>query len=330
MLKKIFIGIAAYASLSAQAQEIKQPPPLVPQKTNATAPAPVKTTPPPPKTNLGVSVAIPASQAAPEPNVKETINDTVNQVIDAQLTPAQTDRLKKMYLIKERAKAVPYVTPAKPVTRSLPLLLDPGLQPPTIRVSKGQLSNIVFSDNQGNPWMIKDVGLNRDMFSDTRDASAAQGAETTNILTLEPRTVASYGSVSVRLKGLSTPVIFILTSGQKEVDMRVDVKVPGHNPDAPDTLAVTNMPAIDNLLANFLDGVPPRGAKKMKLSGAANTEAWNYNGQTYLRSDGDVQYPAWLASGRSTSGKAVFRFEGVPSAITLLKNGRAITVFIEE
>ena len=229
-----------------------------------------------------------------------------------------------------REAATPYVTAAKPVTRTLMLNLDPGVSPPVVRLSRGQLSSIVFSDVAGHPWLIDAVSLNAKTFRNAREKKESQQSEDgTNILTLEPMALASYGNVTINLRGLATPIIFILAAGQAEVDMRVDAKIPGNNPTAPSDVTVSGLPMIDDALAGFLDGVPPGDARRLQVKGFAGAEAWLYHENIYLRARGEVAYPAYLASARSTSGLAVYRFTGQQRAITLLAGGRALTAFLE-
>jgi intracellular multiplication protein IcmK len=270
----------------------------------------------------GVEVAL------PKPG--EVVEQAIGDIEGTQLTEQQYVRLKQLFLRKERQKATPYVSPAKPVTRTLPINLDPGVSPPVLRLSQGSLTSVVFSDVSGQPWNIQYVRLNRALFSDGKEGQGAPQQEPTNVLALEPLTPTAYGIVSVNLKGLATPVILVLTAGQQEVDARVDAKVPGHNPDAADAVSFTSMPTIDVVLTQFLDGVPPKEARGLKVTGLGNTEAWLYQGNVYLRTDADAEYPAYLAAARSTSGKAVYRFNSRPNSVTLLANGRAATVFLEE
>ena len=284
-----------------------------------------------PKSNLGRQVATqPAPPEVVLPKPREVVEQSLDDIEDSQLTDDQYERIKRLYLRRERQKATPYVVPAKPITRTLMVNLDPGVSPPILRVTRGQLTSIVFSDMAGQPWLIKDVGMNRQMFSDGREGGGGQQAEATNVLTIEPLSAAAYGNVSVKLKGLSTPVIFVLAAAQQEVDLRVDSKVPGRNPDAADTVTYTALPNIDQSLTAFLDGVPPKEARRLRATGFPNTEAWAHQDNLYVRTDADVQYPAYFSSARSTSGKAVYRFNSRTNSVTLLANGRAVTVFIED
>jgi len=288
--------------------------------------------PPPPKSNLGKQAQgqqPPAAVVMPKP--QEVVEQTIENIENAQLTDAQYERIKKLYMRRERQKATPAVVPAKPVTRTLLVNLDPGISPPILRVARGQLTSIVFSDMTGQPWFIKNVGMNRQVFSDGREgAVGGLQSEPTNVLTIEPLTAAAYGNVSVKLNALPTPVIFVLAAAQQEVDLRVDAKVPGRNPDSADSVSYTSMPGIDASLTAFLDGVPPKDARRLHVTGLPNTEAWMYKENLYVRTDADAQYPAYYSSARSTSGKAVYRFNSRQNSVTLLANGRAVTAFIED
>lgn len=286
-----------------------------------------------PSSGLGQQVAGEPPQVV-YPRTAEIVQDQVDQIEDFQLTPEQIEELKTIYIERERQKASPYVSPAKPVTRTLFINLDPGTSPPVLRLSSGQQTSIVFSDASGNPWIITNVSLNRQLFSDGRDSGSGQAGgseqQPTNVLSLEPKLPAAYGNVTISLRGLSTPVIFVLTTAQQEVDMRVDAKVPGRNPDALDTVAISTMPSIDGALSYFLDGVPPPDAKPLKITGVMeDCEAWSYRNNLYVRTKGDAQYPAYLSAARSTSGIAVYRYAAIHNALTFTTGGQAVTVFIE-
>lgn len=285
--------------------------------------------PPQPHNNLGQQVAGSVEVVYPAPG--DVIEETIQYLEDTKLTPEQWRRIKELSLEREREKSTPFSTPPKPVTRTLPLNLDPGVSPPVIRLSLGQLSSIVFSDNNGNPWTIKHVVFNKQLFSDGREGQQGEDAEgsETNVLSLEPTKVTSYGNVTVTLKGLPTPVILILTSGQNEVDMRVDAKVPGRNPDAGEDYRLASMPRIDTSLSSFLDGVPPKEAKRLKITGLDGAQAWSFAGNLFLRANGDVQYPAYITGAKSTSGTSIYQFAGLQNAVTLTAGGQAVTVFIE-
>nr|WP_314477348.1 DotH/IcmK family type IV secretion protein [uncultured Pseudomonas sp.] len=288
--------------------------------------------PQPPANGLGRQVSGVAQVVYPRP--EDVISETVQDVRDSQLTPAQLELIKTLWLEREKQKANAYVSPAKPVTRTLALNLDPGVSPPIVRLSKGQQSSIVFSDYAGQPWMIQNVSINRELFRDGRERGSQNGqdgtAVPTNILTLDPATAAAYGNVTVTLRGLATPIILILAAGQDEVDMRVDAKVPGRNPDAVARISLLQMPSIDDSLAYFLDGVPPKEAQRLKVTGLDGVEAWRYGPNMYVKAKADAQYPAYTNAARSTTGVAVYRYAGLQNSVTFTTGGQAVTVFIEQ
>lgn len=297
----------------------------------------------PPQSGLGLQME-PAQVVYPSP--QQVTEDSVTDLEELQLTPAQMNRLKQLKQNREKAKATPYVTPAKPITRTMFINLNAGVSPPTLRLSRGQLSTIVFSDANGQPWYISKVSINCTFFS--TDACNQQTQQTqpqnqqgqaqaqntnlpapTNILTVEPMGTQSYGNVTVSLNGLPTPVIFILTSGQAEVDMRVDAKIPGKNPDSQYVTTNTNLPGIDDSLTSFLDGVPPKEARRLKVTGMDGAEAWEFKNFLYVRANGDALYPAYTKSARSTTGLSIYRFDELVNSVTFTTGGRAITAFIE-
>lgn len=306
------------------------PKPVVPV-TPPVPPAAQGQQPAPPKSGLGKQVEPPAPLVV-KPSPQEVVDDTIKEVDGMQLTDDQYELLKKLFLRREKQRALPYVSPAKPVTRTFMVNLDPGVSPPVLRLTRGQFTSVVFSDIRGEPWLIDNVALNRELYNDgtEKNTTNKNAIPPTNVLTIEPLSPAVYGNVAIRLKGLSTPIIFVMTAAQQEVDIRVDAKVPGHNPDATDVVTMSNMPNIDASLTSFLDGVPPREAKRLHVSGLPNTEAWIYNDNMYVRTDADVQYPAYWSAARSTSGKSVYRFKSRHNSVTLLAYGKAVTIFIED
>lgn len=301
----------------------------------------------PPPNRLGQQVNTPVPVVMPSvssnadgptvvyPTADAIVEKAVRQIEDMQLTPQQYERLKGIFMERQQQRAMPYVNPPKPVTRTLLINLDPGVSPPALRLSRGQQTSIVFSDVSGQPWFIEKVSMNRQLFSDGRAAGggqgsgAAEGEPPTNVLSIEALTPAAFGNVTVTLRGQPTPVIFVLTTGQAEVDMRVDAKVPGKNPDAETEVTFQAPPSLDNALPYFLDGVPPPSAKRLRVTGLEGAEAWVYDKNLYVKARANAQYPAYFSAARSTSGISVYRYVGVPKAATFTMGGRALTAFFE-
>ncbi len=122
----------------------------------------------------------------------------------------------------------------------------------------------------------------------------------------------------------------MLAAGQPEVDIRVDARIPGSSPDAPPVPVVIAMPQHDAHLIGFLDGVPPDQARRVSVDGLAGAEGWLFRQSLYLRVLGLVQYPAFLAKAGGTDGTQVYQFSGDVRSVVVLRDGRAMTLFVRE
>lgn len=301
----------------------------------------------PPPTTIDVnvpgnSVSSPAIAIAPPSVRDEIVKSTRSMVADqvaehqySQLTPEEMYRIKSIELEKERIGANPYLSIPEPVVRSLAVSLNPGEQPPLVRVSKDMLTSIVFTDNDGQPWYIDKVTINRNQFSDAANMpEGANEAKPTNILTLEPNENFVFGNVSIALKGKALPVILILASGQPTVDMRVDARISGRNPDAayvPGVSAVRAHTDIDNDALSFLDGSIPELAEPLIASDVA-AQGWEHNNSLYVKSRLDVLFPAYSSRASTADGVNIYRFDTTTpnNSITLMqRQGQPVTVTFE-
>lgn len=301
---------------------------------------------PPPTTidvNSGGNITSPAIAAAPPSIRDELVKSTRSMVADqvaeyqySQLTPEEMYRIKSIELEKERIGANPYLSIPEPVVRSLAVSLNPGEQPPLVRVSKDMLTSIVFTDNDGQPWYIDKVTINRNQFSDAANMPSDETGEVTptNILTLEPNENFVFGNVSINLKGKALPVILILASGQPTVDLRVDARIPGRNPDAayvPGSSVVRAQTDIDNDALAFLDGSIPDLAEPLIASDVA-AQGWEYNNSLYVKSRLDVLFPAYSSRASTADGVNIYRFDTTTpnNSITLMqRHGQPVTVSFE-
>ena len=301
---------------------------------------------PPNTLDLGMVQSFGTSFPPPMSTTKSK-EEVVAEALGMALTPQQVKNLKDLFLRQEREKSTPYSYTARPIVRSIPVDLSPAAQPPIVRMSYGMQSSIVFSDLSGNPWEIERVSFNQNLFSDDAPASqsgeqAAQNGQSpqntiqgTNILSLEPLTATSYGNVTVTLKGLHTPVIFILSTGQNEVDMRVDARLSGRSPTPINSALRSNLNGISSgIMANidsqtlmFLDGTPPADAERVRTSDPT-VEAWLYNGQYIVRSRDTVLFPSYRTTARSTSGTGIFIYPDPINQVTISRNGQPATIYL--
>lgn len=267
-------------------------------------------------------------------SASQDIADKVQLLNDLQFTPQQYQLVKNLQLEQKRNASSPYTTTSAPVTRSIGVTLNPGETPPVLRLSAGMLSTVVFTDSSGNAWNIEKVNLDRNRFNDgvsVDGKDTQEGIPETNVLTLEPLDPVAFGNVAVTLKGLNTPVIFMLTVGQKDVDVRVDARLPGRSPDAKAMISTGAMITPDDASLSFMDGLPPEGAIEMTTNDSG-VRAWKYGGFIFVRSQNTVIQPAFMSSFRANNGMQIFRYEDNDTVryITFSKGGTPSTVYLED
>lgn len=298
--------------------------------------------PPPTTIEMGPVVNSPVIAQSPTsirdeiaPSTRSLVAEQLTEYELSQLTPEQIYKLKQMQLEKDRINATPYIRTPNPVVRSIAVSLNPGETPPVIRVSKNMLTSIVFTDKDGNPWYIEKVALNRSQFSDAANLPQGGRSKQTNILTLEPNEAIAYGNVSVTLKDKALPVILLVTSGQPDVDIRVDARIPGRNPDAVYTPGVSGVQVnanIDNDALAFLDGAIPGDAESLISSDGA-AQGWKYNESLYVKTRLDLLHPNYMSRASTADGVNIYRFDGINAnnSITLMqRHGQPVTVSFEQ
>ena len=277
-----------------------------------------------PKSGLGMTefteIVIPSSP--------QIIDDTIEDLRKLQLNPSQSNQVKRIFLERERQRATPYLAPPTAQTRSVILDFSPGSKPPEVHLARGFQTSLVFMDGSGNPWTIEHVQMNRQMFSD------GSTQPTGNIISIEPQAAVAYGNATIKLKGKSVPVIVMLNAGDgatkgRSVDVRVDIRIPGRNPDLPEgTIVDSGMLPGDTNMLRFLDGDVPPDAIRMAASSGAWIDAWRWRGNLYVRTKDIVMWPAYDAASKSggDDGVYVYRFhEEVDSDDVLGKDSFALT-----
>lgn len=235
------------------------------------------------------------------------------------LSPDQIMKLHKFYDLTLQAKATPVAPPPNPNFTSIVVTLDPGSQPPVIRLSAGFVTSVLFVDTTGAAWPITAYSI-----GDPQGFNI-QWDQKGNALFVQSLKQYAHGNLAVRLWGLDTPVMITLVSGQKNVDFRVDLQVMGRGPDAKPPIVDTTLSAkVNPLLINILDGIPPRDSIKLGVSGGYG-DAWFVDGRVYFRTKLTVLSPAWTATVASPDGTHVYEMMQTPFILATL-NGRTVDI----
>lgn len=236
------------------------------------------------------------------------------------LTGEQITTLKRLFNKSQQAAAQHPDTPPRPTSTSIMVDLAPGATPPLIRLASGFVTSLVFVDATGAPWPIAAFDL-----GDPRSYNI-QWDKKGNTLMLQAITQYKSGNLAVVLKGMHTPIMLTLLPGQRAVDYRVDLRMPGLGPNA--KTFVTSLPSSGNaLVLNILNGVPPSGARRLTVSGG-DAEAWLYANRLYLRTRLTVLSPGWMATMSSGDGLHAYELQQTPVILASF-HGKLVKLIVE-
>lgn len=244
---------------------------------------------------------------------KELINKTF------PMLPSQIEELHKQYDKTQLAIQSSANAPPQPISSTITIDLSPGATPPILRLATGFVTSIVFVDTTGQSWPVSDYSLgNPTGFNIKWDNK-------TNTLFIQSLKDHISGNMAVRLADLDTPIMISIVTGQKDVDYRVDMQVPGIGPNgAAPVLDNPMSQATSQSLLSALDGVPPSGSIELNVAKDYG-RAWMYNGKLLFRTKLTVLSPAWSASVSSPDGTRVYEMMNTP-VILASQNGKTIKI----
>lgn len=257
---------------------------------------------------------------APSPESDAAFDSMLQE--NMPMSPQQVVRLRQQIDTSQRAAVVPPTVPPKPVSTTLMINQAPGATPPAIRLAQGYVTSLVFVDSTGAPWPIAsyDVG-------DPKSTNIQWDGKS-NILLMQSAMPYSSGNMVVRLVGLPTPITLEIVSGQRVVDYRTDIHVPGIGPNSKEMPIGTPLPdSANQILLGILDGVAPAGSRQLMVKGG-DCQAWLLGDKMYLRTRLTVLSPGWI--GRMVSPDGMNSYEIQKSASVLVSQyGNPIELKIE-
>ncbi|HAV1871919.1 DotH/IcmK family type IV secretion protein [Phytobacter diazotrophicus] len=207
--------------------------------------------------------------------------------LDSPLSPDEIRELRLRLTDTERSVSAPVVS-VVPRISSLTLNLSPGASIPLVRTAMNNQSVVTLTDLSGAPWPQSEAPLNAS--PGNFDVQYNKGS---NMLTITPLRPWAAGNISVYLKGLDVPVIINVTSGEtdtrtasQEIDSRLDLRVPRLGPGTAAPGAPVDKIALhDATLQAFLDGIPPKDARRLKFQGSVpDTTIWQTGDDLMVRS----------------------------------------------
>jgi intracellular multiplication protein IcmK len=242
------------------------------------------------------------------------------------LTPEQIVQFKKLLELTQKTAIAPPDGPPRPVSRSVMLSLKPGEPSPTIRLYPGNAVALTFSDITGAPWPVNSVTVGNPTAYQVGEAG---DKGKTNMVVVSPLAAhATANNLIVTLINHPVPLIFTLETGQSQVDYRLDVTVRARGPNAAyDAVGGSSLsPTSDPVVQQFLDGTPPRDARKLETD-LRDVEAWRMHDVLYVRTPFEVLSPAYTGRARNVSGQNLYSMVETP-VILVSQDGRTMMVKI--
>lgn len=244
------------------------------------------------------------------------------------LNPEQLKSIKQLYRQINKLTILDEEVAPTPTFSSLVVDLQPGSSPAAIRVAPGYVSSLLFVDSTGAPWPIRayDVG-DPTSFNIVWNNSETDESSLANTLLIQAMSLYKDGNLVVLLQGLNTPVVLSLIPGQREIDYRVDIQVPGYGPFAKPE-ASHYQKATNPLLTSVINNISPPNSKPLKVSGG-QAKAWAFGDMMYVRTNLPVVSPAWISTMKGASG-TVSAYELPRSPVILvMDNGRLRKLTVE-
>jgi intracellular multiplication protein IcmK len=322
----------APATVAAEEPAPEAPSPDALESANPLGPAanlPVK--PMPGTANaLGMSPPAPLTPEEEEAELmlqkKKLQEKTFNSAIE-ELMPMTSEEIRRLLDIFKESRQASETPIKEPVPRVQveTVSLDPNQPPPVIRTSPGRVSTLIILDSTGAPWPIQDVSW-------AGKFEVTPPEEGGHVIRITPQTAHTMGNISIRLVDLITPVTFTLQTGLDEVVYRFDARIPKMGPLAKAPLiengGLKSVVGGDENLVQILDGTPPGGAEKLKVSGTdGRTNVWRLSDRIYLRTPLTLLSPAWSSSVASADGMNVYVLNNAP-VILLSDGGRVVRASI--
>lgn len=238
------------------------------------------------------------------------------------LTPDQIRTLHNLFSGTQKAVGENPGIPPRPTSTSKIVNLSPGATPPIIRLSSGFVSSLVFLDASGAAWPVESYDL-----GDPRSYNI-QWDKKSNMLLVQAITEFKSGNLAVMLRGLNTPVMITLLPGQRAVDYRVDLRIPGMGPNATPQIMPETLPGASNpVLLDVLNGVPPPGSRALTIAGR-DCSVWLLSGKIYLRTRLTVLSPGWISTLSSADGMHAYEMQQTP-VILASENGKMVKLTIQ-
>lgn len=252
----------------------------------------------------------------------------------AHISPVSPQQVRQLVVEKSDMERAIASNPVSIIPKISALTIDlaPGASMPLVRTARNYPSSISFIDSTGAPWKLSAPPL-----SGSSDFTLYWLPNSPTIVVYANNPFKS-ANATVLLEGLSVPIALSLSSGEADssaktwvVDSRLDLRVPRRGPEAkPGAAPEMRIGLHDQVLQSFLDGVPPKDARRLKTTGGVpDTTVWQLGDDLYVRSRADIrdEFEATLSS---ADGTHLWKLPLTPYvAFSVMGRTEALTVALE-
>lgn len=237
------------------------------------------------------------------------------------VTPEQIEKARKRRNALEQAAQLPI--PARGVTRSQVVSLEPGAKNGIIRCYPQYVSTIRILDTRGNPWpiMAHMIG-NSQQFQiekpnmepyDTLMVSPLVNTGSTNLTLMLDNNDGEDPVPPLSLQLIVSP------NYRENYDTVASIRVNRRGPRAANPIMDGDAGKFntDEIMLAFLDGTPPQEALRLKTT-SKSVDAWTYDDMLYVRSKKKIIWPAWnkqITSGEKNDVTFAYELPMVPSVM---------------
>ncbi|MFM1139556.1 DotH/IcmK family type IV secretion protein [Yersinia enterocolitica] len=268
-----------------------------------------------PTAGLGPAPTAPLPQGGATPLPSPALTYAQGQM--APLSPDDVTGLRGTFDQLQRSEGRAPVT-AVPRISSLTVNLSPGASLPMLRALPNFPATVSFTDETGAPWNIDAPPINGN-----EAGFSINYIPNSPVMSVQARRAYDSGSVTVYLKGLPVPVVIALSSGEPDnpgqaqiTDSSLNLRIPMRGPAAKAQPIAREKISLDNpTLQSFLDGVPPKEAKRLKTSGnVPMTSVWKLGDDLYIRSRSDIR-DAFVETSAAADGTRVWKLPVTPEVV---------------
>ncbi len=208
------------------------------------------------------------------------------------MSPDMVEKFLEIYLENEVA-IIDRPQPA-PLIDFQMVSLDPGVQPPVVRVTPGIASAIGFFDVTGEPWPV-----NQFVVGDGTSFEILQLGENSNSLTISPLARVGQTNLVISLKDEATPLVLEVKISSETVHYQVNFQITRLGPTTKranhEPADSFSLPGNQDLLKTLAGTFSPEEAQSITIEGI-KAEGWVKGEDLFIRSRYALLSPPWLGS----------------------------------